>query len=99
MPSRLLLLLLFTCPAIWPCICGPGAWAPICQAYWTAETVFLGTVLDHNHDPMGSGRWTAYLVRVDERFRGVDAHETEIFVDPGTPDCSMSFDIGKHICS
>ena len=86
MPSRSRWLTsLLLCQALWPCTCGPDSWAPACESYYSAGAVFLGTVLDHNDD--GSGKFTQrteYLVRVDERFRGVNSTQKEVFVDPGS---------------
>lgn len=60
--------------------------------------MFLGTVLDHNDD--GSGRfaqWTAYLVKVDESFRGLAPSQKEVFIDPGSlTSCYREYQVGKQ---
>jgi hypothetical protein len=83
---------------LWPCTCGPGTYAPACESFFSAGAVFLGTVLDHNDD--GSGRftqWTAYLVRVDESFKGLDSSQQEVFIDPGSySSCYRDYQVGKQ---
>lgn len=68
-----------------PCSCGPRLFAPACEVFHETAAVFTCTVLDHNDD--GSGKFTQstlYLVRVDERFSGLDARQKEVFIDPGS---------------
>lgn len=91
-------MLLISSVGLWACTCGPGSWAPACESYHSAGAVFLGTVLDHNDN--GSGKftqWTAYLVRVDEAFRGLDTTQKEVFIDPGSfGSCYTHYDVGKQ---
>ncbi|HYP15279.1 MAG TPA: carboxypeptidase regulatory-like domain-containing protein [Bryobacteraceae bacterium] len=55
-------------------------------------------MLDHNDE--GSGRfaqWTAYLVRVDESFRGLDPLQKEVFIDPGSfSSCYTEYQVGRQ---
>jgi hypothetical protein len=60
--------------------------------------VFVGTVIDQNDN--GSGRFdqpVAYLVRVDEAFRGLQEGEKEVFIDPGSfTSCLRSYEVGEQ---
>lgn len=78
------------------CSCGPQLAA--CEAAWRYSAVFLGTILERNHnqDDTLLAFQTAYLVRVDERFRGLRNGESEIFVDPDNTTCGERFEVGKR---
>jgi hypothetical protein len=57
--------------------------------------VFRGKVIDY-HDGAG-GTLSAYLVRVDESFKGVPAGHAEVFVDPGVlGPCSTTYQLGEQ---
>jgi len=91
-----LLLVALSVPApVWSCSCGPAK--PAC-AYLAADAIFLGRVAFTNDD--GSGRFTqATLVRfdVEERFKGVAADASQIWIDPGSyTSCYEEYKLGER---
>ncbi len=99
MMLRLWLGLVAAGSGLWGCSCVPGAERrPACEAFFQAQTVFVGTVIDQNDN--GSRQFdqpVAYLVRVDEAFRGLQEGEKEVFIDPGSfTSCLTRFQMGEQ---
>lgn len=70
---------------------------PFCEAHNEWKTVFLGTVIDHNHDDSKRSQWTNYLIRVDEVFKGMSPELKEVFIDPGSyTSCYRKYEPGKQ---
>lgn len=75
------------------CSCmGPG---PVCQDYWGASVVFVGTVIDSKLVPIKIGGFDHQerLVRlsIDEGFRGVEGAQVEVATGLGGGDCGFGF--------
>lgn len=68
---------------------------PVCQEYWKASAVFVGTVIDSKLVPIKRGGYDFEdrLVRlsVDEAFRGVEGPQVEVQTGLGDSDCGFSF--------
>ena len=89
---RWLISLGFVTGVAWGCSCGPQR--PICELFGDARTVFRGTVVDY-HDG-ADGTLAAFLVRVEEPFKGSAAGQAEVFVDPGfLSPCRATYQVGK----
>jgi hypothetical protein len=85
-------LVVFGIGVAWGCSCGPQR--PICELFGDARTVFRGTVVDY-HDG-ADGTLAAYLVRVEEPFKGLAAGQAEVFVDSGfLLPCRATYQVGK----
>jgi hypothetical protein len=75
---------------------------PVCQAYWEAATVFLGTATDATivEVPIGQGTDTYPQLRVhfsvDEAFRGVAEPAVDVFTAPVDTLCGYPFHAGTQ---
>lgn len=80
---------------VWGCDC--LAPRPACELFDRSRAVFSGVVLDTNEDGRGGfSKTTLYLVRVEERFRGLAPEQKEVFIDPGSfTSCYTYFQVGK----
>ena len=86
-------LVVFGMGVAWGCSCGPQR--PVCELFGDAQALFRGTVIDF-HDGAG-GTLAAYLVRVEEGFKGLAAGQAEVFVDPGfMSSCRATYQVGKE---
>lgn len=86
-------LVVFGIGVAWGCSCGPQR--PICELFGDARTVFRGTVVDY-HDG-ADGTLAAYLVRVEEPFKGLAAGQAEVFVDAGfMAPCPRTYQVGME---
>lgn len=76
------------------CLCLDGG-GTVCQEYWKASAVFVGTVRDIKTVRLKRGEYQIprRLVRfsLDERFRGVETTEVEVLTGTGGGDCGFSF--------
>jgi hypothetical protein len=74
------------------CMFGGGA---VCQDYWKAAAVFVGTVIDSKVVTVKRGDYDTQqrLVRLslDETFRGVEGAQVEILTGMGGGDCGFGF--------
>ncbi len=74
------------------CMFGGGA---VCQEYWKASAVFVGTVIDSKIIDVKRGDYDSKqrLVRLslDEVFRGVEGAQVEILTGLGGGDCGFGF--------
>ncbi|MFS8084052.1 MAG: carboxypeptidase regulatory-like domain-containing protein, partial [Acidobacteriota bacterium] len=68
---------------------------PVCQDYWEASAVFVGTVIDSRSVTIKEGEYPheMRLVRLslDEAFRGVEGAEVEVLTGFGGGDCGFGF--------
>ena len=87
------LILLFTASA-YGCDCAFGGGA-VCQDYWKASAVFVGTVIESKTVMVKRGEHEEQqrLVRfsLDEPFRGVEGAQVEVMTGMGGGDCGISF--------
>ncbi len=76
------------------CSCAFGGDA-VCQEYWKASAVFVGTVIDSKLVKTKRGDYEHHdrLVRlsVDEAFRGVEPGQIEVLTGLGEADCGFGF--------
>lgn len=90
------LMLLITTEA-YPCSCAFGG-SPVCQDYWQAAAVFVGTVIESKTVNIKRGEGRDYQVQqrlvrfsLDEPFRGVEGAEVEVMTGMGGGDCGIAF--------
>ncbi len=81
------------------CSCAFGGPAP-CQAYWTADVVFVGAVVGESKFTVEEGpyKFPRRLVRlsVEQPLRGVEASEVEVATGWGGGDCGYEFQRGTR---
>lgn len=87
------LILLFAA-ATYGCDCQFGGGA-VCQDYWKASAVFVGTVIENKSVTVkrGESEQQQRLVRfsIDEPFRGVEGAQVEVMTGMGDSDCGIGF--------
>src|SRR6267378_6842825 len=90
----LLALMLVIAAEAYPCDCQFGGGA-VCQDYWTASAVFVGTVIESKTVNIKRGEFEEQerLVRfsLDEPFRGVEGAQVEVMTGMGGGDCGIAF--------
>lgn len=90
----LLALILLIAPEAYPCDCQFGGGA-VCQDYWKASAVFVGTVIESKIVNIKRGEYEQQqrLVRfsLDEPFRGVEGAQVEVMTGMGGGDCGIAF--------
>ncbi len=90
----LLALTLLSAAEAYACSCMFGGGA-VCQDYWQASSVFLGTVIDSKVVTVKRGEYDTQqrVVRLslDETFRGVEGAQVEVHTGLGGGDCGFSF--------
>jgi hypothetical protein len=78
----------------YPCDCQFGGSA-VCQDYWKASAVFVGTVIESKTVSIKRGEYQVQqrLVRfsLDEPFRGVEGAQVEVMTGMGGGDCGIGF--------
>jgi hypothetical protein len=77
------------------CTCAPLG--PPCQAYWSADVVFIGVPLTastvQRNPPLHQ---RVFRFRVKEAFRGVEGTEVEVATGLGDSDCGFNFQTGTE---
>jgi hypothetical protein len=90
----LLALTLVIAVEAYPCDCQFGGGA-VCQDYWKASAVFVGTVIESKTVNIKRGEYDQQerLVRfsLDEPFRGVEGAQLEVMTGMGGGDCGVAF--------
>jgi hypothetical protein len=91
--STIALILLFSAAA-YGCDCQFGGGA-VCQDYWKASAVFVGTVIEGKTVMVKRGEREEQqrLVRfsIDEPFRGAEGAQVEVMTGMGDSDCGIGF--------
>src|SRR3982750_4621861 len=87
------LVLMVCSSAAYSCSCGgPGV---VCQSYFEAKAVFVGTVIDDKTVTFKRPGYTEQLrsVRfsIDEGFRGAEGAQIEVLTGFGGGDCGFGF--------
>jgi hypothetical protein len=70
---------------------------PVCEAYGTADTVFVGTVISVNDspNPIDDAR-VGYKFSVEQVYAGVPGATVEVLTGRGSGDCGFSFQAGER---
>jgi hypothetical protein len=76
------------------CDCAFGG-GEVCQDYWQASAVFVGTVIESHGITVNEGNYSheerVVRLSLDEGFRGVEGAETEVLTGLGGGDCGFGF--------
>src|SRR2546421_7281852 len=68
---------------------------PVCQEYWEASAVFVGTVINSRTVTVKESPYVeqmrAVRISLDESFRGVEGAEVEVLTGFGGGDCGFGF--------
>lgn len=92
--SVLVALILLLAAEAYPCSCQFGGGA-VCQDYWKASAVFVGTVIESKTVSIKRGEYEQQqrVVRfsLDEPFRGVEGAQVEVMTGMGGGDCGIAF--------
>lgn len=87
-------LILLSGEEAYACDCQFGGGA-VCQDYWKASAVFVGTVIESKTVKIKRGEYEQQqrLVRfsLDEPFRGVEGAQVEVMTGMGDGDCGIAF--------
>ena len=76
------------------CDCAFGG-GEVCQDYWQASAVFVGTVIDSHRITVNEGSYSheerVVRLSLDESFRGVEGAETEVLTGLSGDECGFGF--------
>ncbi len=97
MIARLLIISLMLAGKGFACSC--ASLGSVCSTFTSAKVVFTGKILAGHEEK--NGRFTHYLVKVEEVFRGLNPEQKEVFIDPDLmprviSSCYSPHEIGKQ---